>query len=456
VEREAVRPADRLIRALVRLIVKIFFRRVEVVGAEKIPPGRPLVLVANHVNGLVDPILILGALELRGLPRLLAKSTLWDIAVLHPFLNLAGAIPVYRRQDEGVDTSQNAQTFARAHDLLGSGGAIALFPEGTSHSEPALKPLKTGAARIVLGAERKFPGLGVRIVPVGLLFDAKQTFRSRALVHVGDPIDPSPELELEAADPVLAARTLIARVDAGLKAVTLNYDSWDEARLIVRAADLWGRRTSELPGGKTLAETFGVQRAFLERAEDLRRTHPERVAELTHAVRDYDGLLAAFNLRDDQVAAAYPLSPVLRFVLRTLLRLLVHFPLALIGSVLNWPVYRLVGEIATRSSRRSPDQTATLKVFGAVLLYPLAWIVEALLATYFLHPRLGVAVLILAPLTGYAALLFHERRLLFWREARAYLVLRTRKRLAEELKKRRADILQEVEDLAALQSAIAD
>jgi 1-acyl-sn-glycerol-3-phosphate acyltransferase len=439
--------ADRLLRALVRLVLRIFFREVEVADAGRIPPETPLVLVANHVNGLIDPLLLIGPLPV--LPRFLAKSTLWKNPVVRPFLDLAGAIPVYRRQDEGSDPARNAETFARSHELLARGGALALFPEGVSHSAPALQPLKTGAARIVLEAERKFPGLGVRIVPVGLLFDAKQTFRSRALVQVGEPLDPAPELALDSEDPVAAARALTARLDEALQEVTLNYETWEDARLIARAADLYRHRDLSLPTRGSLAEGVAFRRAFLAGYRDLRAIHPEKVAAAAEAVRQYDRLLEAFRLRDDQVGAAYPPSPVVRFVGRTLLGLVVHLPLAALGTLLNYPTYRLIGAIVKRATR-DPDQTATYKVFGALLLFPLSWIAEGWLAGHYLGGWIGAAVTLLAPPTGYVALLFHDRRAVFWHEARAYFLLRTRRRVATELKERREEVLRQVEELAAL------
>jgi len=457
--------ADRFFRALVRLVLKVFFRQVEVAGAGRIPAGRPLVLVANHVNGLIDPLLLIGPLPLWPPPRFLAKSTLWKNPLVRPFLDLAGAIPVYRRQDEGSDPAKNAETFVRSHELLANGGALALFPEGTSHSDPALKPLKTGAARIVLEAERKFPGTGTRIVPVGLLFDGKQTFRSRALVQVGEPIDPAPEIAMEAGDPeagdpetaIAAARALTARIDAELQAVTLNYETWEDARLIARAADLYRHRGFELPSRGSLEEGYAFRRAFLEGYRDLRQSHPEKVAAAAGCVREYDQLLEACGLRDDQVGAAYPPSPVLRFAGRSLLRLLVHLPLAAVGTLLNYPVYRLIGEVVKRVLRLPADQTATYKLFGALLFFPLAWIGEGFLAGHYLGHYLGgwigAAVALLAPPTGYLALLFHDRRAIFWHEARAYLLLRTRKRLAAELKDRRDAVLRQVEELAALYEA---
>jgi glycerol-3-phosphate O-acyltransferase / dihydroxyacetone phosphate acyltransferase len=439
--------AQRFLRGLIRLVLRIFFQRVEVVGEEMIPLDRPLVLVANHVNGLVDPLLILGPLPVWA--RLLGKSTLWKIPVLRPFLSMAGVIPVYRAQDK-VDTAQNEETFARCHEVLISGGALCLFPEGKSHSEPMLQPLKTGLARIVLGAERKQPGLGVRIVPVGLIFDEKESFRSRALVQVGEPIDPAAEVDLDRTDNPAAVRALTARVDQGLKEVTVNFPSWEAAWLIGRAAELFGRAELDMPKARRLAERAAVHRAFVEGYHDLCHRYPARVEAVENAVRDYDRLLTAFGLKDEHVASAYPPQPVVRFVVRALLRLLIHLPLAAVGTALNILPYYLVRAVAW-IVRHSPDQVATYKVFGGLFLYPLTWIVESILfARWIGSGWLGALTFLAGPLTGYAALLFHEQRRLFWTESKAYLLLKTRKRLANELKERRDAVLHEVEALADL------
>ncbi len=320
------------IATVARLLLATFFRDVEVVGEERVPAGRPLVLVANHVNGLVDPLLVLGALPLA--PRFLAKSTLWKIPVLSRLLDLARALPVYRRQDEGADPAEsggdaarlatNEATFARCFDELAAGGAIALFPEGASHNQPALQPLKTGAARIALGAEagRASAGraLGVAILPVGFTFDARGRFRSRALVEVGEPLDPAPELALYASGPdaqAAAVRALTARIDAALQRVTLNYATWDEARLIARAADLYARPGLDVPRFRTLEETFAIRRAMIDGYHDLAVRFPERTKAVAESVRRYDRLLRAFHLKDEQVAAAYPIPSVARFAARS-------------------------------------------------------------------------------------------------------------------------------------------
>jgi glycerol-3-phosphate O-acyltransferase/dihydroxyacetone phosphate acyltransferase len=431
---------DRFVTRLAHLLLAIFFRSVEVVGDERVPRDRPVVYVGNHPNGLIDPFLVLGFLPRH--PRFLGKSTLWDNPVLRAFLKLGAVIPVYRAQDGG-DTSQNERTFRRCFEELAAGESIALFPEGISHDEPELQPLKTGAARIALGAEHAFGPLGIQVVPFGLYFDEKTDFRSRALVEVGEPIPLDAHLAVHESDERAAARELTTEIESGLRAITLNRGSWEELQLVERAALLYAREPTAMPGRPTLAEHFPLRHAMGSAYDDVHAKQPDQVEQLRARVASYDRSLDALGLRDDHVAASYPLGEVLRYIMDRLPLLPLWLPVAAIGAVLNWIPYRIPGLVAGYAA---PDRVtpATIKLFTALLVMPAFWLAEGVWVGLRWGLPYALVTAVVAPLTGWLALHFAERSESFVGEVRAWWTLRRRATEVAALRTERGALSMEI------------
>src|SRR5882724_5703341 len=142
------RALETLVRWLAEALIRLYYPHRSVEGADRIPAAGPVVFVANHPNGLLDPLLLR---VVTGRPaRFLAKSTLFGNPLSRLAMSAFGSIPVYRAQESG---GLGKDSSARCRAALARGEALALFPEGVSHSDPQLRPLKTGAARIVLSAE---------------------------------------------------------------------------------------------------------------------------------------------------------------------------------------------------------------------------------------------------------------------------------------------------------------
>ena len=379
---------DAALAGLARLLVGLFFRDVEVVGRERIPRGVPLLLIANHVNSLIDPILVMGYVGAR--PRILAKSTLWRHPVVAPLLVLAGAVPVFRAQDD-ADVSRNLDTFGRCRETLAAGGNVLLFPEGKSHNQPHQLPLKTGAARIALETEARHGPLGLQVVPVGLTYEAKDQFGSRVLVFVGEPVAVAPFVEAYGAQPRAAVRDLTARMADELEAVTVSHGTWEEARLVDRAARVMAE-------GTALSHRFSLRGRVMREYFALRESAPERAASLEEAVAAYDRSLSALGVEEADLDATDPVAAPGSRGLEALLVV----P-GLIGLALNWLPFRLPGWISERLSR-TPDEPATTKLLAALAFFPLFWLLEATVAARLGGPLWGAALLVLAPLTGYASL----------------------------------------------------
>jgi 1-acyl-sn-glycerol-3-phosphate acyltransferase len=438
------RRIDHFLKRVARFVLEIFFRRIEVVGEEQVPTTGPVVFVGNHPNGLVDAFAVMGLLPRQ--PRFLGKSTLWQSPLLKPLLQLARVIPVQRAQDGG-DMQQNRAAFGRCFDELAEGGCIALFPEGVSVHEPEMRPLKTGAARITLEAEAARGPLGVALVPFGLHFEDRSSFRSRLLLCVGEPIDPGAQIARHARDERGAVQALTDRIREALAAITLNQESWQEMRLVERAAEVYARGTTPLPGRLELAQGFPLRHSMGDAYAELRHEQPEKVEALRSAVSRYDAALSRAGLRDDQIAADYPWREALGYLARRLPWLPLWLPAAAVGVLLNWLPYRVPALVA-RLARTDATTTSTVKLLTGLVVMPLCWLLEAIAAGLWLGAGWGCVVAGAGPASGWLALRFHERAESLVGELRAWLVIHLRRRRTEALRRLRADIQQQIAVLA--------
>jgi glycerol-3-phosphate O-acyltransferase/dihydroxyacetone phosphate acyltransferase len=418
----------RFLTPILRLIAKTFFRRIEIVGWEKVPRG-PVIFAANHPNGLIDPLFLLCFV-----PRpvsFLAKAPLFRMPLIGWFARGIDSIPVYRTQDND-STSQNRDTFAAARALLVRGGAIAIFPEGTTHSEPRLKELKTGAARIALGCSaEECPD--IVIVPAAVFYTAKDSFRSDALLYFGDGIDVVPAAVDENGEPPRdAVEALTDRIESALAALTLQADSREALDLIGRAERVMSLGRADLP------EQLEMRRRFIAGYTRLRERDPQRLAQLQSRFERFEAELGDANLQPETLP-----RPSVRGSIRTIAMLLITLPLALIGGIVHYPMYRLIRLLASRLTSEE-ELVATIKAVGGLALYPLTYIACGAVVGWRFGVAYGIVTALLLPLLGYIALRFFEQlddvigrtRALTWRIARRSAferLMRTRGELRDEI-----------------------
>ena len=433
---------DSVLRLLARAACRTYYREITLVGEERIPASRPIIFVGNHGNGLIDPALAMGYLP--ATVRFIAKATLWKHPFVAPFVRLAAAIPIERRQDPGADMERNVNAFRAAIDLLCGGGMLCIFPEGMSHGEPSLQRMKTGTARIALETATESPGLELMIVPFGLAFSRRDRFRSRAGLVFGDPIS------VTAAPPDLPwseVESLTAEIENGLQAVTLNYSSWHEHRLVRRAVDLFLRDPGR-SGQRPIANRLNTHRLFVTAYRELQSEHPAETAAAAAAVLEYDRLLTLVGLTDRQVLEPVPLSRLLSLATRSLAYLLIAMPLAAIGFVIHALPYA-VARYLPRLTRQPLHQRASWSVMSGVFLVPAIWIGLTVLAVRA-WGWWGCLVLVLAPLSGWAALRVAETLHRLWRTTQGLLITHLASSTRQTLLDRRREAQRAVADLAEI------
>jgi 1-acyl-sn-glycerol-3-phosphate acyltransferase len=209
------------------LCARVYFARIRVIGAELLPPAGPILYVALHRNGAVDGFVY---------KSILPRSIFLIAAQLqtNPFSRMFfTGIPVVRDKDSG-DRGINAAAMARCGELLAAGGELFVFPEGTSSLGPRHLPFKSGAARIAMAAWQR--GVQLKIVPLGITYDAPSTFRSSVEVIVGPAIGREQVASLPREEQLAGLKHAITR---SLENVGINVESaeyFEELRMIATIA----------------------------------------------------------------------------------------------------------------------------------------------------------------------------------------------------------------------------
>ena len=396
----------RLIVALLKVALRIYFERIEVTGLERVPLDTPVIFVLNHPNALVDPVFLLCLAPRR--VSFLAKAPLFRMPVIGYLVKAMDSLPVYRQQDEGSDTSKNQETFVAARKLLASGGTIGICPEGVSHDEPGLRPIKTGAARIALAAVSTAEVAELQIVPAGLYYTCKTTFRSSALLYFGQPLKVEPiKLDDDGSPPREAVRELSNRIEKALREVILDAHHEEALLTTARAERIFSSDANQ--DDDSLKDELRLQQRFI-RAYSVLQTHqPERLRKLEVRMLRFEEELKQAGVDAEQLSPPHSTTSVFLTILkRSVLFLLMLGPAAL-GTVAHYPAYRMGGYLAKKFSPDSEDVISTVKIISAMLLFPLTWLVVAAVVYQAFGWVAATAALVVVPLCGYVAVRFFEQ-----------------------------------------------
>ncbi|HZO42462.1 MAG TPA: lysophospholipid acyltransferase family protein [Methylomirabilota bacterium] len=444
-------PAYRGVRGLIRLLLWLFYRRIDVVGRERIPETGPVIVAANHHNALVDAMLIMATI-----PRpitVLAKAPLFRHPLIGPPLWMIGAVPVHRRAESGDDPRRNDEMFAAAIEALRAGGVILIFPEGRSQPQPILMPLRTGAARLLLGTERAAGGAArVTLLPIGMVFHDPGTFRSAAVqLTIGTPVATADLVTGHRDQPEEAVRAITARLTEAITARIVEAEDQYSLELLRVLERAWleeaARRGEREPAGDAAEQALAWKQRVMRAGRYLGAREPHRIAELRHRIEVYRSHLDEVGITSEQLGQPYTVGLVVSYVARNALWLALGLPLALWGIVSHAAPYWLTGQIVKRLGR-TEEEEATYKMAVGVVIYPVLWALEGWLISRSAGRGTLIVFLLLIVPSGLLALLWRERLGRFIRQARAFVWFLADRDLHRRLLDERRALVAELSELA--------
>lgn len=316
-----------------------YFKTYKIDGKENIPKKGPFIFVANHPSAFMDPLAVATAI----------KEPVYFIAAAEYigkgikgwfFKTFLHMIPVYRRKTLPNDTHKNKDMFATCYTHLGKGNSLLIFPEGVSITERKLKEIKTGTARIALGAERLHNfKLNLAIVPIGLNYSSPHEWRSDLYVKIGTPIYLDDFSTISDENEIENVKKLTAQLQTELEKLVVHTASEDEEVMLEKLDQIYSNDLKEefSIALDELDEEFSIHKDFAAAISYFKESKPSIYKTTENKIDAYLGKLNAYNLTDQDIGQFKK-----RLSIRRTFSFVLGAPLFIIGYVLNVIPYKLV------------------------------------------------------------------------------------------------------------------
>jgi glycerol-3-phosphate O-acyltransferase/dihydroxyacetone phosphate acyltransferase len=430
---------DRFLEKVFAFLTRSLYREVDVYSPVPIPSGSPQLNVANHFGGVSDALLLLGVLPNR--PGIVARDVIWKVPVIGRLMNWIGAIPVHKPEDHNSRTS-NDEMFTSCYDALDDAGNILIFPEGVTRNEPSIAPVKTGAARIAIGA-RAQGVTGIKIVPLGIHYEDKAALRSRVFINIGVPLDldemiaqHSPTAAEVTASNRAAVDILTDGIDIALRRAAPDFDDWSESGQLTTGAEIALRSQLDDTAGEV---PFGLRDRLANTLADLPDEHRARICS---SVADYRGDLESIGATDAMLHARLRTGGFLRTLVWQIVIGIFLLPFVAVGIAVNVIPFLLVKAVGRL--RVAPSMHSTIKPVVAALAFGIAWGIVIWRAIATFGWAAGGVAFILLPVYLSAVVLFVERLTLMLRAFRRWRAPAEPQALGEQIAAHRAAVVEAV------------
>ena len=313
-----------VIRPLVTLAFKIYFKKIYHIGGENIPTNGPVILSINHPTAFFEPTVMACTFPEHDF-YFLTRGDVFQKDIFRRIFESLLMIPIYRFKDGFDNLRKNEASLNLVTELLGEGKKIQIFSEGTTKTIKRLHPLQKGMARMAFDAYKKYGDQNLQIVPVGFTYSDPHHPRREVMIKIGVPIPLSNYYDLYAQNTAKGINQLTTDVQKAMRPCLVHVERDED---LVVSEQLFKLYRNSFPQSVFPIVQRSERRllAHQEIADNLTQLDENQRLELGEKTSSYFSKLEKIGLNDLAIAQPWHGS------LKNLLVLIIGF----IPFVIGW------------------------------------------------------------------------------------------------------------------------
>jgi 1-acyl-sn-glycerol-3-phosphate acyltransferase len=394
--------------AYVSALHRLYYRRLTIIGYDKIPPNTPVIFAVNHQNALMDALAVLFAA--RRPVVFMARADIFKKPFIAKILNILKILPIYRIRDGYGELSRNQEVFEDTVSVLKSNVPICILPEGNHEGLKRLRPLKKGIFRIAFQAEESTQfKLNLHIVPIGLEYSDYFNAGSDLMVVYGTPIKIADYAEQYRENEQRTINTLMNVLAESMRSVMIHIPE-ENYELIYQISEMyepnvWNTcNTNRQPYNK-----LAIRQYIVSKITEAFAKFPEKVSHIDEVLRNYKIKLNKFGLVDCFLAQ----KPSYFLLFVEILLSILLLPLHLYGMILNYLPYKIPIWLAAKI--KDPHFKSSIQFGISLFLLPVYYIILItifclLFDSNFIRLIFGLTL----PITGFFALYYYKHMEKLW------------------------------------------
>ena len=403
-----------MIYHFLKLIIKaatfFFFRKIVVTGRKHIPRSGPLIIVCNHPNTIMDPLLVASLCDQR--VGFVGNASIFINRFVSGILKYFHVIPIFRKEDVQLNEKpDNRKAFVKCHDYLDQKGSLLIFPEGTSHYELKLRPIKTGTARIALSYEELngFEG-NLKILPIALDYSDSIQFRSVVSVTVC-PVISVHNFKLKyQRNEFQTVLELTEEIRRKLADIIPQTSGKEQEEFLVKAHEFYTafyapKVAMEVNPKQSLELRNQVSKAL----QFLQKENVKLYQDTQFNLLLFFKLLKEEGLRPNAMAYAMRLSDNSFMYVLSVFKFIFLFPVYLFGIATNYIPYHLTARLFT-ALKLDIEYKAPVQMIIGLFLFPIYYALMVYIVSIAIHLNFWSHLLLLClmAIAGYVAMYYYN------------------------------------------------